>query len=62
MAGAWLGGPWLATHVVIDLPLFPFGGPMAMTWSDYEMDIGVTYLIIPIVTLGIGVALARRPG
>jgi len=32
------------------------GGPMQMSLSTYMADIGVTYLIIPVVTLGLAAA------
>jgi hypothetical protein len=28
--------------------------PMQMSFTNYMMDIGLTYLIIPIVTIGMG--------
>ena len=36
-----------------------FGGPMLMTFGEYLSDIGITYLIIPVVTMGIGMAQSR---
>jgi len=29
-------------------------GPMKMSIADYMMDIGFTYLMIPVITVGIG--------
>ncbi len=52
--GSILGLLWLAINVAIDLPLMLAGGPMQMTPGDYLADIGLTYLIIPAVTIGIG--------
>ncbi len=49
-----LGLVWLAINVLIDLPLMLAGGPMQMTLGTYLADIGLTYLIIPAVTIGIG--------
>lgn len=60
LAGIVMGLVWLAINLIIDLPLFLFGGPMQMTWGDYLADIGVTYLMIPVITTGLGMAAARR--
>jgi hypothetical protein len=49
---------WLAICVLIDAPLMLFGGPMQMTIAEYMGDIGLTYLMIPAITVGIGAALA----
>lgn len=61
--GALLGAVWLVMSVAIDAPLMLFGGPMHMTLAAYVADIGVTYLMIPAITIGIGAALtgARDP-
>jgi hypothetical protein len=32
-------------------------GPMKMSFADYMKDIGLTYLIIPIVSIGFGYLL-----
>lgn len=58
--GMMVGLIWFAMSVLIDLPLFIFGGPMQMTFANYMMDIGLTYLIYPIVTIGFGWMLARK--
>jgi hypothetical protein len=51
-----LGILWLVMAIAIDAPLMLLGGPMKMSVGLYMADIGVTYLCIPAVTLGIGVA------
>lgn len=51
--GVLLGLLWLGMSVVIDLPLMLLGGPMQMTVGEYAADIGVTYLMIPVITIGI---------
>jgi len=56
--GALLGIAWLAIGLFIDLLLF-MEGPMKMALADYLKDIGLTYLIIPIITLGFGYLLGR---
>lgn len=55
--GVLVGALWFVICVLIDAPLMLFGGPMAMTIGEYMADIGLTYVIIPTVTLGIAVAL-----
>jgi hypothetical protein len=57
--GLRLGLLWLLVCVAIDAPLMLFGGPMRMTPGQYLADIGVTYLIIPVITTGIGLVLAQ---
>jgi hypothetical protein len=42
---------WAVVNLLIDLPLFSFG-PMKKTPGDYAMDIGLTYLVIPIILTG----------
>jgi hypothetical protein len=56
--GARLGAAWLAISLFIDLPLFMVG-TMKMPLADYLKDIGLTYLIIPIITFGFGYLLER---
>jgi len=56
-AGLRLGLIWLVVNVVLDLLLFSWG-PMKMTLADYVKDIGLTYLMIPIITTGMGAAVA----
>jgi len=51
--GILLGVIWFAISIVIDLLMFMWG-PMKMTFAEYMMDIGLTYLIIPTVTIGFG--------
>ena len=55
---------WLVLFVVaivIDAPLMLLGGPMKMSLAQCMADIGVTYLCIPAVTWGIGVARSWPP-
>lgn len=62
--GVLLGCLWLAINLAIDAPLMLLGGPMKMTLAEYLADIGVTYLLIPAVTIGIGLGCrgAAREG
>ncbi len=54
-----LGCLWLAISVAIDAPLMLFGGPMRMTVGQYLADIGAAYVIIPVITIGLGQVLER---
>jgi hypothetical protein len=61
-AGVRIGLVWLVVSWLLDGLMFS-GGPMKMTLADYLMDIGLAYLAIPAVTIGLGVAAsgaARR--
>ena len=58
-AGLLLGLLWLVISFGIDLIMFTWG-PMKTPFLDYVSDIGVTYLIIPIVTIGIGWLLKMK--
>jgi hypothetical protein len=59
--GLSLGLLWMAVSMVIDAPLMLLGGPMKMTAGEYLADIGVTYLLMPVVTVGLGLARAGAP-
>lgn len=54
-----LGGLWLLISIAIDLCMFMWG-PMKMPFPDYMLDIGLTYLIFPIVTIGAGYILENK--
>lgn len=58
-AGIRLGVIAFTLSILIDLLLFMWG-PMKMSFADYMMDIGLTYLIYPIVTIGYGYLLSKR--
>jgi hypothetical protein len=51
--GIVIGAAWFLISIALDLPLF-MEGPMKMSSADYMKDIGLTYLIIPVVTSGLG--------
>jgi len=57
--GLIAGVLWFVLSLVIDLMLFLPASPMQMRFSDYMMDIGLTYLIILMIPIGIG-ALVRK--
>lgn len=57
--GILLGVIWFLMSVVIDLFMFS-SGPMKMGLTDYIKDIGLTYLIIPSVTVGSGFLIQSK--
>ncbi|MBL9046058.1 MAG: hypothetical protein JNK34_01925 [Tabrizicola sp.] len=58
-AGLTIGLLWLAINLALDfLVLVPMSG---MTATDYLLDIGLRYLLLPIIALGMG-AVAEGPG
>ena len=57
--GLLLGLIWMAISVAIDLPLM-LSPPKSMPPLEYAADIGLTYLMIPILTLGIAAASRHR--
>jgi uncharacterized membrane protein YpjA len=58
--GILIGIIWFAVNIVIDLFLFLPPSPMQMAFGDYMTDIGFTYLIYPIVTIGFGYLLEQE--
>ena len=56
-AGVLVGVLWLAISILLDAPLMLLGGPMQMTFGAYMADIGVTYFMIPTITVGMGILL-----
>jgi hypothetical protein len=57
--GLLLGLLWFGVNVAIDLPLMLAPSPMQMSLSEYVADIGLTYALIPIITVGMGIARAQ---
>ncbi len=57
--GVLIGVAWFAIAFAIDLLMFSWG-PMKMAFVDYVKDIGVTYLVIPTITVGMGIVLQSR--
>ncbi len=57
--GLLLGVIWFVISIAIDLLMFMWG-PMKTTCAEYTMDIGLTYLIIPTVTIGFAFVKKRR--
>jgi hypothetical protein len=61
-AGLVAGIVWIILNIMLDQLLFSWG-PMQMTLTDYLYDIGLTYLLIPVITTGAGYLMdkARAP-
>lgn len=57
--GFIIGVIWFVINILIDLVLFIPESPMQMTFSEYMMDIGLTYLIIPVITVGFGFLMRK---
>lgn len=57
--GLGVGLVWMAISIVIDLPLM-LPAPVGMAFGEYLADIGLTYLMMPVIAAGIGAALAHR--
>lgn len=57
--GVCLGCLWFAISVGIDLPLM-LSPPINYTLGEYVADIGLTYLMIPVITIGMALAAARN--
>jgi len=58
--GVITGVLWFVLSLVIDLMLFLPASPMQMNFSDYMMDIGLTYLIILMIPIGIGALVNKK--
>jgi hypothetical protein len=56
---AGLGVLWFAICVLIDLPLM-LNPPINYTWVEYAADIGLTYAMIPVITMGMALARANN--
>jgi hypothetical protein len=55
-----IGVSWLIISLIIDLILFLPASPMQMSFTAYFIDIGTTYLMIPVITLGFGYLLQSK--
>lgn len=53
--GARIGITWAVANWILDGFMFS-SGPMKMSLDQYVMDIGVAYLAIPAITVGLGFA------
>ncbi len=52
--GVIIGLAWFIINIAIDLVMFMPASPMHMNFTDYMMDIGLTYVMIPVITIGMG--------
>ena len=57
--GMCLGIIWFVINLLLDACIFSWG-PMKMSLMDYVKDIGVTYLLIPIIAIGFGYSLEDK--
>jgi hypothetical protein len=58
--GVLLGVVWFLISVVLDLVMFLPESPMRMDIVNYVKDIGLTYLMIPTITIGFGYLSEKR--
>jgi hypothetical protein len=58
--GLALGILWLTISVLIDLPLM-LTPPIRMPVVEYAADVGLTYLMMPIITAGLAAAASCPP-
>ena len=62
--GVRIGITWMVANWLLDGLMFS-GGPMKMSLDQYVADIGIAYLAIPAITLGMGFAASmaakKRP-
>lgn len=58
--GVMIGVIWFVISIAIDLVMFLPPNPMQMTLKNYMMDVGITYLMIPIITFGMGYLLDSK--
>lgn len=52
--GIIIGIVWFVINIAIDMVLFLPASPMHMSLTSYMGDIGVTYIMIPMITIGMG--------
>ncbi|NYT18533.1 MAG: hypothetical protein GKB98_02855 [Methanobacteriales archaeon] len=57
--GVIIGVFWFTISIIIDLLLFLSPSALQMSFTDYLMDIGITYLLIPFITIGMGLVAAK---
>ena len=58
--GILIGFAWYIINIAIDLVMFLPESPMHMGFADYMMDIGLTYVMIPVITIGMGFLLDAK--
>ncbi|UCG69630.1 MAG: hypothetical protein JSV09_00990 [Thermoplasmata archaeon] len=58
--GITMGIIWFVISIAIDLFMFLPESPMQMTFAEYMMDIGITYVIILVIPVLIGYLLEQK--
>ena len=58
--GIMMGIIWFVISIAIDLFIFLPESPMQMTFAEYMMDIGITYVIIIVIPVSIGYILQQK--
>jgi hypothetical protein len=58
--GILIGIVWLVISILIDLVMFLPETEWHMTFPEYMMDIGLTYLIILLIPLGVGYLIDKK--
>jgi len=58
--GLLAGVLWFVISLAVDLMLFLPASPMQMSFIDYMMDIGLTYLVILMIPIGIGALINKK--
>ena len=58
--GLIAGVLWFVLSLAIDTMLFLPSSSMQMSFIDYMMDIGLTYLIILMIPIGIGALVSKK--
>jgi len=58
--GIMMGIIWFVISIAIDLVMFLPESPMQMTFAEYMMDIGITYVIILMIPIVIGYILQHK--
>mgnify|MGYP006919316439 CR=1 FL=1 len=59
--GAIYGFSWMLISIALDLIVF-LREPMNMSLYEYFIDIGIAYLIIPVIAIGTGFAFENKIG
>jgi uncharacterized membrane protein YpjA len=54
-----VGLAWVIANWFFDAFMFG-GGPMKMSLGQYISEIGISYLMIPVITMGMGISASRR--
>ena len=57
--GCLLGLAFIACNLLFDLPMFS-AGPMKMPLLTYLREIGLAYLSMPVISMGVGCALESQ--